>query len=225
MRAMVRENLVTPKYVIFRFYLTNTLKFEYNHQRLYIPFIHPRFGLQRRNIFHARLFPTQFSKHDGGSGRSYQATMHPITNIHTYLHQTSSFNSYGVSCFILFPKVPENLKTNYAEEAYNPNGIVPRALGMLKMKFPNIIVCTDIALDPYSSMVNYSLALITRKQLIYTSMLISICYQHVVLSYFMAGSRWSGERREDPERRDCHAAAEASSHAGPRGLRHCGSIG
>ena len=59
--------------------------------------------------------------------------------------------SYGVGCFILFPKVPDNLKTNFAEEAYNPNGIVPRALAMIKSKFPTAIVCTDIALDPYSS--------------------------------------------------------------------------
>jgi len=59
--------------------------------------------------------------------------------------------SFGVVCFILFPKVPDSLKTNFAEEAYNPNGIVPRALSLIKSKFPDAIVCTDIALDPYSS--------------------------------------------------------------------------
>jgi porphobilinogen synthase len=58
--------------------------------------------------------------------------------------------SFGVNTFILFPKVPDNLKTNYAEEAYNPNGIVPRALSMIKSRFPDCVVCTDIALDPYS---------------------------------------------------------------------------
>ena len=51
----------------------------------------------------------------------------------------------------MFPKVPDNLKTNYAEEAYNPNGIVPTAIKMIKSKFPEAIVCTDVALDPYSS--------------------------------------------------------------------------
>ena len=90
--------------------------------------------------------------------------------------------SYGVNCFILFPKVPDSLKTNYAEEAYNPNGIVPRALGMLKMKFPNIIVCTDIALDPYSSMVPIMNIYI---QYIYTLLLpliLLLPYIHVVKS-------------------------------------------
>jgi porphobilinogen synthase len=43
--------------------------------------------------------------------------------------------------------------SSLAEEAYNPNGIVPRALAMIKSKFPSAIVCTDIALDPYSSQV------------------------------------------------------------------------
>jgi porphobilinogen synthase len=60
--------------------------------------------------------------------------------------------NYGVRSFILFPKVPDELKTNRGEEAYNPDGIVPRAVRMLKEALPDSIVCTDIALDPYSSM-------------------------------------------------------------------------
>jgi porphobilinogen synthase len=59
---------------------------------------------------------------------------------------------FGVRSFILFPKVPEDLKTNRGEESYNPDGIVPRAVRMLKEALPDSIVCTDIALDPYSSM-------------------------------------------------------------------------
>lgn len=48
------------------------------------------------------------------------------------------------------PKVPSHLKTNYGHECYNPAGIVPRAVSMIKEKFPDSIVCTDVALDPYS---------------------------------------------------------------------------
>ena len=68
---------------------------------------------------------------------------------------------YGIGSFILFPKVPDNLKTNFAEESYNPNGIVPRALAMIKSKFPEAIVCTDVALDPYSDQGNKHLLLYT----------------------------------------------------------------
>lgn len=57
----------------------------------------------------------------------------------------------GVKAFILFPKVPDELKTNYAEECYNPEGIVPRAVRMIKEKYgEEAMVYTDIALDPYS---------------------------------------------------------------------------
>ena len=58
---------------------------------------------------------------------------------------------YGVRSFVVFPKVPDAVKTNRGEEAYNPNGIVPRAVAMLKDALPDSIVCTDVALDPYSS--------------------------------------------------------------------------
>ena len=56
--------------------------------------------------------------------------------------------------FILFPKIADSLKSNYAEESYNINGLVPRALQMIKSKFPEVVVCTDVALDPYSSQVS-----------------------------------------------------------------------
>ena len=56
---------------------------------------------------------------------------------------------YGVMSFVLFPKVPDELKTNYGVEAYNPEGIVPRAIRMIKEKFPEVTVITDVALDPY----------------------------------------------------------------------------
>lgn len=58
---------------------------------------------------------------------------------------------YGVRSFVVFPKVDDALKSNRGEEAYNPDGIVPRAVSMLKEALPDSIVCTDVALDPYSS--------------------------------------------------------------------------
>lgn len=56
----------------------------------------------------------------------------------------------GVNAFVLFPKVEDHLKTNLACEAYNPEGIVHRSIRMIKEKYPEAIVCTDVALDPYS---------------------------------------------------------------------------
>lgn len=62
-------------------------------------------------------------------------------------------HSVGIKSFILFPKIADKLKSNYGEEAYNINGLVPKALQMIKSKYPDVIVCTDVALDPYSSQV------------------------------------------------------------------------
>lgn len=56
----------------------------------------------------------------------------------------------GVKTFVLFPKVPDELKTNLGVEAYNPDGIVPRAIRMIKENYPDTVVVTDVALDPYS---------------------------------------------------------------------------
>ena len=51
----------------------------------------------------------------------------------------------------LFPVVEERLKTPDGREAYNPEGLVPRAIAALKREFPQLGVMTDVALDPYTS--------------------------------------------------------------------------
>ena len=56
----------------------------------------------------------------------------------------------GVMSFVLFPKVDDALKTNLACEAYNPDGIVHRAIRMIKEKYPEAIVVTDVNLHHYS---------------------------------------------------------------------------
>jgi len=56
----------------------------------------------------------------------------------------------GISSVVLFPAIEEGLKTKGAEECYNPQGLVPRAIKALKAAHPELIVMTDIALDPYN---------------------------------------------------------------------------
>ena len=57
----------------------------------------------------------------------------------------------GVPALALFPVIDGMLKTPGAEEAYNPQGLVPRAVAALKKEFPELGVITDGALDPYTS--------------------------------------------------------------------------
>lgn len=57
----------------------------------------------------------------------------------------------GVPMMALFPVIDTPLKSLGAEEAYNPDGLVPRVVATLKKEFPELGVMTDIALDPYTS--------------------------------------------------------------------------
>jgi porphobilinogen synthase len=56
----------------------------------------------------------------------------------------------GIFAIALFPMI-ESEKTPYAEEAYNANGLIPRAIKALKANVPELMVITDVALDPYTS--------------------------------------------------------------------------
>lgn len=57
----------------------------------------------------------------------------------------------GIPALALFPVIDAALKTPGAEEAANPDGLVPRTVAALKKRFPELGVITDIALDPYTS--------------------------------------------------------------------------
>ncbi|WP_439287367.1 porphobilinogen synthase [Lonepinella sp. BR2357] len=57
---------------------------------------------------------------------------------------------YGVPVIALFPVVEQDKKSLLAEESYNPNGLVQRAVRALKSAYPELGVLTDVALDPYT---------------------------------------------------------------------------
>ena len=109
-RAMVRENIVTPA-----------------------NFIYPLF-------IHDEDFNTEIPSMPGCQRHSSESMLKEI----------GEALDLGVKAFVLFPKVADEKKTNLACEAYNPDGIVHRSIRMIKEKYPDAIVCTDVALDPYS---------------------------------------------------------------------------
>jgi porphobilinogen synthase len=57
----------------------------------------------------------------------------------------------GLKSVLVFVKVPDNLKDNKGTEALNTNGLMQRAVKTIKNAVPEMIVMTDVALDPYSS--------------------------------------------------------------------------
>ena len=57
----------------------------------------------------------------------------------------------GVPVLALFPVIDPALKTPDGREALNPEGLVPRTVRLLKERFPQLGVMTDVALDPFTS--------------------------------------------------------------------------
>ena len=56
-----------------------------------------------------------------------------------------------IQAIALFPVISPNKKTLDAEESYNPDGLIQRAVRALKRSFPELAVITDVALDPFTS--------------------------------------------------------------------------
>jgi len=56
----------------------------------------------------------------------------------------------GIRCVLLFIKCPDHLKDNTGREAWNPDGLMQRSIRSIKDACPDMIVMTDVALDPYS---------------------------------------------------------------------------
>ena len=56
----------------------------------------------------------------------------------------------GIRCIVLFPKVEDSLKTEDGAECFNEKGLIPRAISRLKKEIPDMMIMTDVALDPYS---------------------------------------------------------------------------
>jgi porphobilinogen synthase len=57
----------------------------------------------------------------------------------------------GLKSVLLFVKVPDKLKDNAGTEALNAKGLMQRAIQTVKDACPEMLVMTDVALDPYSS--------------------------------------------------------------------------
>ena len=57
----------------------------------------------------------------------------------------------GIPCIALFPNTPNDLRTDDAREALNPDNLICRGIRAIKDAVPEIGVLTDVALDPYTS--------------------------------------------------------------------------
>jgi porphobilinogen synthase len=90
--------------------------------------------------------------HDGPDGRTPVATMPGVDRLSVDLavEAAAEASELGVPAIALFPAVPTHCKSARAEEAYNPDNLVCRAVRAIKANVPGIGIICDVALDPYT---------------------------------------------------------------------------
>lgn len=72
-------------------------------------------------------------------------------SVDVLLEEVQALQDLGVPGIALFPKVDDSKKTVGGDEAWNDDGLVPRAIKTLKDRFPDIMVIGDCALDPFTT--------------------------------------------------------------------------
>lgn len=89
-------------------------------------------------------------------GKNKKQKIKTMENVFRYsidqaIETLSQAVSKGIHTTILFPYVEQQKKSLDASEAYNPNGLIQEAIAKIKLAFPELVVITDIALDPFTS--------------------------------------------------------------------------
>lgn len=72
-------------------------------------------------------------------------------SIDLLLKEAEELVELGIPLIALFPVTPAEKKTLMAEEAYNADALVQRAVRELKKAFPQLGIMTDVALDPFTT--------------------------------------------------------------------------
>jgi porphobilinogen synthase len=72
-------------------------------------------------------------------------------SLESLVREAGEAHALGIPAIVLFPKIEDSLKSPQADECFNPDGLVPRAIRALKDAHPSLCVITDVALDPYNS--------------------------------------------------------------------------
>lgn len=90
---------------------------------------------------------------EGSNQRQQVSSMPGVErlSIDLLLREAETIHSLGVPVMALFPVTPVEKKTEDASEAFNPEGLVQRAVRALRQEFPELGIMTDVALDPFTT--------------------------------------------------------------------------
>ncbi len=109
-------------------------------------------GLMRENELSCRdlIYPVFVME---GSGVSEQVPSMPgveRVSLDFLLRDLEVISELGISAIAIFPVIPNEKKSVDAKEAFNPHGLIQKAIKIIKQNFPNLGVISDVALDPFT---------------------------------------------------------------------------
>ena len=126
-------------------------------------FPHSRMRRMRRDEFSRRLMREHRLSTDDlilplfvveGSGQRVAVPSMPGVqrlSLDALLEEAAELVALKIPAIALFPVIAGDTKSLDGEEAWNPDGLVPRAVRALKQAQPTLGVITDVALDPYTT--------------------------------------------------------------------------
>lgn len=89
-------------------------------------------------------------------GKNKKSEIVSMPNIYRYssdllIKEIESCLKLGLTTFCLFPSISDSIKDKKATESYNKKGLYPSTIKEIKKQFPEAVIMTDVAMDPYSS--------------------------------------------------------------------------
>ncbi|NJN32626.1 MAG: porphobilinogen synthase [Synechococcales cyanobacterium RM1_1_8] len=89
-------------------------------------------------------------------GENQKTAIASMPGCHRYsldllLEELAEVAELGIPGVALFPLIPEDQKDETGSESHNPEGLIQRAIAQIKAQLPQLMLFTDVALDPYSS--------------------------------------------------------------------------
>lgn len=89
-------------------------------------------------------------------GKGQEVPIHSMPGISRFtldvlLQEIESCIKLGIKSFALFPQIPESKKDSTASESIKKGNIYLDSIYQIHQRFPEIVLLTDVAMDPYSS--------------------------------------------------------------------------
>ncbi|SNR50401.1 MULTISPECIES: porphobilinogen synthase [Hymenobacter] len=89
-------------------------------------------------------------------GQNQQLEIHSMPGIHRFtpdriIDEIGRCVELGINSFAPFPAINDALKDRLAKESANPEGLYLKTVAEIKRQFPDVVLMTDVAMDPYSS--------------------------------------------------------------------------